>query len=215
MTTPTAPDFLVCEDCNLVVRPADAFATHLASAAHAERMQGNFARCSVCAVCLGRAAWSIHVESASHHKKAAQQGLRSDLPPEVPAQVPNHKRCRPCGIFIPEITWDAHLSNSTHFASVRSRQQIDEIKDTLQDANVDQEGSIAVSHSGGLDVGILDISAVSNGLRAELVIEAHGSNAIHLVHARIPKGKKKQFSNAYVYLIKIGNTYLKTLQLHH
>jgi hypothetical protein len=190
MTTPP-PDFVVCEDCNLVVRPADAFAAHLASAAHAERVQGNYARCSVCAICLTRKTWVEHIGGQSHRKKAAQQGLRIDLPPETPAVVPNHKKCRPCGMFVYESDWGLHVATTIHYSSVRARQQVDSMRNALQDASVDQEGRITISHHDGLDIGILDLSNISNGLRGELTVEVQGSSAITLVHARFPKGKKK------------------------
>jgi hypothetical protein len=192
-------DFQVCEACNLVVRPAYAFAAHTSSQEHLERVQGNFVHCSVCEISFLRGNWSGHVDGQSHRKAAMRQGLRANLPFELPTVVPGHRKCKICKIFIPENHWTQHQNTPGHTAQLLAREEIETLREAIRQATGDREG-VTVSRADGVDLGVLDLAVAAQGTRNThlIVTTTTGRDNIMFIRATIRPSSGLASSTSYV-----------------
>jgi helicase MOV-10 len=189
-------DCQICEACNIVVRPASAFAAHVASTEHQERVRGNFVRCPVCTTCFLRGNWSGHVRGAPHRAEAQRQGLRANIAPEVPSVVQGHRRCALCNLFIQDAQWDTHRKGTGHLARAQARQQIETMKAAVRQAARDQ-GGVTVSHPDGVEFGVLDVSRVGQGARTHVLIKTTPDEGqIRLLRAKVATGVGASFASS-------------------
>jgi hypothetical protein len=184
MPAAASEDVQICDACNLVVRPASAYASHIASAAHLERVKGNFLRCPVCSICFLRGNWAGHIVGERHLKEAKRQGLRPNVSPEIPVDVSGHRKCHMCGIFVHLNIWNNHFGSPVHAAQVQARQRVEATKEALRRAKADKDG-VTVSHVDGLDLGLVDAASTSSAIRAHLVVKANGNTPVEFVRGRI------------------------------
>jgi hypothetical protein len=179
-------DFQVCEVCNLVIRPAYAFAAHSSSAEHLKRVQGNYVTCSVCEKCLPHVNWTSHVGGQSHRNAASRQGLRPNLPFQIVTVVPDHRKCKICNIFIPNHHWNLHQNNSGHKAQLRAKEEISTLREAARQATLDREG-VMVSRPDGVDLGVIDLVVAAQGTRTThlIVTTTTGQDNIMFIKATI------------------------------
>jgi hypothetical protein len=192
-------DFQVCEACNLVVRPAYAFAAHSASREHLERVQGNFVHCSVCAISFLRGNWVGHIGGQNHRNAASSQGLRANLPFEIPTVVPDHRKCNICKIFIYNSDWHQHINAPAHTAQLRAREEIATLRETVRRATGDRDG-VMVSRPDGVDLGVVDLVVAAQGTRNThlIVTTTAGQDSIMFIKATIRPSSGLTSSTSYV-----------------
>jgi hypothetical protein len=177
-------DFVICGTCDLVVQPASGFAAHCSSTGHLARVEGNVVRCSICNKYPRRSGWTDHIRSRRHLIAADTQGLRVDIPYEVPASVPGHQKCHICEVFVTNVLWEDHKQHATHLKHLHAREEVDFMRETLRRATADKEG-VYVSGVDGVDFGVVDISSAARGMRSILTVKtAPGTQNVRFIRGK-------------------------------
>jgi hypothetical protein len=178
----SSQDCTVCEACNAIIKPASALAAHLSSREHVERVQGNFVWCSICSKAMIRSNWAPHMNGKGHRKAAAQQGVRANLPPMIPAAVDGHRKCKVCNLFVVTNQVAAHANSKGHRAKLAARERVQEVQRFLREAANDKE-DVTVSKPDGIDFGVVELVSPGSVKRTHLIAKTSSHN-IRLVQAK-------------------------------
>lgn len=177
-------DFAICGTCDLLVRPASGFAAHCSSLEHLRRAEGNIVRCVVCKAYPHRNDWANHSQSRKHLQAAETQGLRPDIPFEIPASIPGYQKCHICETFVADGLLEKHKTQPCHLKRIRAREEVDAIRETLRRATADKEG-VCVSQVDGVDFGVVNTSSAVQGVQSILrVTTAPGAYSLRFIRGK-------------------------------
>ncbi|KAI0826354.1 P-loop containing nucleoside triphosphate hydrolase protein [Irpex lacteus] len=148
---------------------------HLNGNKHKKRLRGSnsILQCPLCEIAVtGQAAWKSHLKGRKHTNRAREQGVPSKVEPQgAGATVKGHHFCATCHVYIRDDIWPSHFASEPHQRRLRFAAAVAR----FEEASRDKHG-VSVSHSDGLDFGVLEIAEAAHGKQIALTI----SNSVPL-----------------------------------
>lgn len=161
-------DLHICRECAVVSQSAKAHRNHLRGRRHSRNIHGENVsmHCPLCDVNVsGLKMWKQHTTSSRHVQKALDAGV-GDVQPDEATNIPGHVFCTVCKIFVFERFWKAHPQGKLHKRKLRYAV----FEAAFEEASKDKHG-ISVSHqTGGVDFGMVEVSAAQNGVTLDLTV---------------------------------------------
>lgn len=159
---------VICALCRVACPDEGAYQAHLNGKKHRTYLEsGEIFQCPLCEIALnGHVAWEAHLKVRKHMRRAREEGVSPQVEPQgAGAVVRDHRFCATCRAYIRDEAWSGHPGSSIHkrklrFAATEAR---------LEEATKDKHG-ITVSHSDGLDFGVVELVAATQGQQITLTV---------------------------------------------
>ncbi|KAI0316313.1 P-loop containing nucleoside triphosphate hydrolase protein [Amylostereum chailletii] len=160
-----------CEACQMALGTPSAFASHARGKKHRSNISGagQVFRCEPCGRSIsGATRWEQHINGQAHLSQVGRgEGvLRGEITEPIEA-VLETRVCELCAAIVEVAKWPDHVSSPLH----KRKEENDAWKDPLRQAERDQFG-VTVSHAdSGVDFGVVEVEAATEGTSIELIIK--------------------------------------------
>ncbi|KAI0062690.1 P-loop containing nucleoside triphosphate hydrolase protein [Artomyces pyxidatus] len=210
-------DVTSCEPCQLLLDSPAAYAAHLYTKKHTNKVSGKSAlyHCPACDVTLnGTQTWGTHIQGKRHIARAraateaaAATGTRPNVGPARLPVLQGQRRCELCDLIVSTDSWAWHITQRGH----RSKEDYVSSKRAVEDASRDRNGVVISHGEGGLDFGVVEASDAWNGVSLAITVKTTApTSQIKLVRLKL-SSSASQFPSSVCF--SIGPDPLLPLQL--